>query len=467
MRLTCLAALVALLVTHQPSSVEHAGQGFLYGRVTTFDGSTYSGRLRFGRTEEAFWGDYFNGVKVQNPWAQAAGLLKNRRSFTIFGFEIPLGRDPVDLDRPFMARFGDIARIESHGRDVRVTLKSGSAFDIKWGGANDLDDGVRVWDDKGGIVDLAHWAGGLPPASRVRIRTIELLPTPPLGAPPARLHGSVRTRHGDFSGFIQWNRLSGVVTDELAGRSAEGLVRLRFDTIRAIERRSGDSALVILSDGRQFVLSGTRDVGDGSLGIYIDDRRYGRVLVSWASFERVDFSVVESSGPAYADFPPGRPLTGTLTTGDGRRLRGRLVYDLDESETTETLDAPSDGVDYTIPFALVASIVPASAGARGVVTLQSGDALQLERAGDLGARNAGVLVFVSGREAPEYVRWSDVSRIDFDPPPARFSGEQHAVRVVAHLLTEPLNRPSDARLESVRAGRLVLRFSNVARGNKI
>jgi len=37
----------------------------------------------------------------------------------------------------------------------------------------------------------------------------------------------------------------------------------------------------------------------------------------------------------------GRPLTGKVITRSGRRLAGRLVYDLDESETTETLDAPS------------------------------------------------------------------------------------------------------------------------------
>lgn len=35
-----------------------------------------------------------------------------------------------------------------------------------------------------------------------------------------------------------------------------------------------------------------------------------------------------------------------LTLSDGR-VTGRLVYDLDESETIETLDAPSQGVDYT------------------------------------------------------------------------------------------------------------------------
>jgi hypothetical protein len=45
--------------------------------------------------------------------------------------------------------------------------------------------------------------------------------------------------------------------------------------------------------------------------------------------------------------------------------RGRLVHDLDESETTETLDALSLGVDYTGPFGLIASIVLPSLEERG------------------------------------------------------------------------------------------------------
>ena len=49
-----------------------------------------------------------------------------------------------------------------------------------------------------------------------------------------------------------------------------------------------------------------------------------------------------------------------MTTHSGRRLAGRLVYDLDESETTNSLDAPSGGVDYILPFGLVAAIVPRS-----------------------------------------------------------------------------------------------------------
>jgi hypothetical protein len=406
---------------------EEGNQGFLYGRVTTADGAAYLGRLRFGGDEEAFWGDYFNGSKGDNPWATytpTARLPEKRRPIKIFGFEIPLGERQNDLDRPFMARFGDIARIEARGlRHVRVTLKSGTVFDLNRNAANDFDDGVRVWGGTGGFVDLASWAGGIPPPPRVRIRAIELLPTARLGGVPARLHGRVHTRQGDFSGFVQWDRQDCVGVDALDGRTGNGALSLRFDTIRSIARHSADSSMVTLLDGREIALSGTREVGRDNRGIYVDDPRYGRVLVSWDAFERIDFSAA-GSGPAYHDFARGRPLAGSVTTRGGRRLTGRLVYDLDESETTETLDAPSQGVDYTIPFGLIASITPVGQeepGARTArVILHSGEELQLDRAGDLGEGNGGVLIFIDGRERPEYVAWSDIQQVDFHRPPAMY-----------------------------------------------
>ena len=255
-----------------------------------------------------------------------------------------------------------------------------------------------------------------------RIRSIEFLHSGGLGTVPDRLHGTVRTRQGDFTGFVQWDRKECVGSDELDGHTAAGELSLRFNTIRSIARNSRDSALVTLLDGREIVLSDTREVGHDNRGIYVDDRRYGRVLVSWDAFERVDFTP-GGSGPAYGDFPPGRPLRGNVTTLAGRRLTGRLVYDLDESETTDTLDAPSQGVNYNIPFGMISSIVFADREERGAqrarVTLHSGEDLQLERTGDLGG-NAGMLIFVDGRNRPEYVRWTDVGQVDFDRPPAMY-----------------------------------------------
>jgi hypothetical protein len=386
-------------------------QGFLYGRITTTDGATYEGRLRWGGGEEASWGDYFNGAKNENPWAAHVQpeRLKERRPVEIFGIKIAERERQIDLDRPFMARFGDIARIEPQGREIRVTLKSGAVFILDRFAADDLADGVRVWDGTRGIVDF----------DERRIRLIELLSTPSLGAAPYRLHGTVRTRQGDFTGFVQWNREKGVGTDTLDGSTADGELSVRFDTIRSIARNSRDSARVSLGDGVEIVLSDTHS----SRGIYVDDGRYGRVLVSWDAFERIDFSP-GGSGPAYDEFPPGHPITGSVATRSGDRLTGRLVFDLDESETTETLDAPSEGVDYTIPFGLVASIVPPGRddrdGQLARVTLHNGEELWLERAGDLGEGNAGMLIFVGGRQRPEYVPWTDVERIDLNRPAAMY-----------------------------------------------
>jgi hypothetical protein len=170
------------------------------------------------------------------------------------------------------------------------------------------------------------------------------------------------------------------------------------------------------------VLAGSREAGPRNRGIYVDDEHYGRVLVSWGAFERVDFAS-GGTGPAYGEFPPGRPLTGSVLTFSGRRWAGRLVYDLDESETTETLDAPSQGIDYTIPFSLISSIALPDPDGRGLsearLTLRSGEQLELELTGDLGERNAGMLIFLDGAPGLEYVPWTDVQRIDFDHPAER------------------------------------------------
>lgn len=398
-------------------AAEQAHPSLIYGRISTLDGAAYEGRLRWGGGEEAFWGDYFNGAKRENLWAAHVPperLPKERRPIEIFGVEIAGRERPLDLGRLFMARFGDIARIEASGRDVRVTLKSGTVFDLDRFSASDFDDGVRVWDRTRGVARL----------DSLRIHVIELLPAARSGAIPGRLHGTVRTRQGvDFTGFLQWDREKCLGSDELTGLSAGHERSIRFDAIRSIARRSPGSSLVTLVDGRDVELSGARAVGQGNRGVYVDDPRYGRVLVSWDGLDRVDFSP-GGSGPAYEDFPPGGPLTGSVTTRDGRRLAGRLVYDLDESEFTETLDAPSGGVDYTIPFGLISSIVLQVPEARGAgvarVTLHGGEELQFECAGDLGRGNAGILIFTGSRPRPEYVPWTGVEQVALDRPPAMY-----------------------------------------------
>ena len=424
---TALPPVAPVAVETPPA--EPSPAGFLYGRVTTVDGAVLEGRLRWGNGEEAFWSDYFNGAKEKNPWAAFVPpdrIPRENNPLKVLGITVAKRERTINLGRLFMARFGDISRIEARADEVRVTLKDGTGFDLDRFEASDFDDGIRVWDGRRGVVDL----------DSLRIRTIEFLPTPALSDLPSRLHGTVSTRHGRFTGHIQWDREECVGSDELDGRTPEGDLRLRFETIRAVARESAESARVTLADGREVVLSDSADVSRANRGLYVDDPRYGRVLVSWDAFERADFTP-GGSGPGYDEFAAARPITGSVTTRSGLRLAGRLVYDLDESITVETLDAPSKGVDYTIPFGLVSSIVlPGSENADDPfarVTLRDGEELRLERRGDLGVRNAGVMIFVDGRDAPEYLLWTEVERIDFDRP----AGHPATVSAVRSLSATP------------------------------
>jgi hypothetical protein len=338
-----------------------------------------------------------------------ADLPTERLSVGAFGVEIAGRNFALDLGRPFMARFGDIRRIRPLDGDIRVTLKSGSEFDLQLSGSDDLGDGLRIWDLDRGVVDL----------SERQINDVELLAAPNRGNAPLPLYGTVQTRAGEFTGLVQWHRAATLGDDELSGFTDDGPLSLRFDTIRSIKRDSQDDSWVTLLDGTEVGLSGDPEVSSGNRGLHVDDLRYGRVLIPWESLEQVDFSD-GGLGPTYDDFPTGGPLTGAVVTRSGRQLRGRLVYDLDESETTETLDAPSQGVNYMIPFGLIASIaLPAlgeSGAPRAAVTLHSGEELPLELSGDLGELNGGMLIFAEGSETPEYVPWTEVERIELDRP---------------------------------------------------
>lgn len=381
---------------------QYAHSSLIYGRVHTIDGATYEGRLRWG-SSEAFWGNYFNGSKKENAWAGMVpkDQLPTRAVPTeVFGFRVSEHEEAIPTRRLFLARFGDLTKITADTFEVRVTLKSGTTVVLDRNEASDFDNSVRVWDNRQGPIDLD---------SR-RIREIEFLAAPEGGVAPERLYGTVQTKGGTFEGFVQWDRVLCLGTDPLTLKSSDGRMEVPMGQIRSIERREGDS-LVTLADGRKLSVSGSVGAGDGNNGEYIDDARFGRVLIPWEELQRIDFRI-QGSGPAYGDFPRGGPIQGSVKTHDGRVLAGRLVCDLDESETTDTLDAPWQGVNYLVPFGRIASIDLAGR-AKARVTLVDGSALELERRGDLGDENGGVLVFADGKPKPEYVRWDTIERLDF------------------------------------------------------
>jgi hypothetical protein len=328
-------------------------------------------------------------------------MRERRERVTIFGISIGTRWDDDD-DRRFVAPFGALREIEVHrGDEVTVTMKSGTRYELE-GGSNDIGADVVVWDEKVGRIAL-EWD---------ELERVRFLPAPAdLAVDVHRLHGTVESDAGTFRGWIQWDQDECLSTDELDGETEDGDLEIPMGNIRTIEPRGRRSSRVVLRDGRELELRGTNDVDSDNRGIFVEDERFGRVLVSWDAFERADFSDPPGSGPAYAAFTAGNPLRGTVTTRAGRKLTGRLVYDLDEEGTAELLSGERRGIEYYIPFAMIASVTPTGSD-RSRIELVNGQKLELESSADVGKGNAGILVLAKGKR-PSYVPWEEVERIAF------------------------------------------------------
>jgi len=400
--LTTTLALSALLFFGPRPAEAQNPEGFIYGEITTRSGETYKGRLRWN-DEEAFWGDFFNSTKEEPPFLDDVDRRdrERRQPIKIFGITIGVTWDD-DWGHQFVASFGDVERIEiERGERATVVMKSGSKWEVD-GGSNDLGGTIFVWDQSLGEVEL-DWDG---------LRTIRFLPTPAdLEVDVERLHGTVKTDVGEFRGFIQWDQEECLSTDKLDGETRDGKLSIEMGRIRSIARRGFSSSEVTLQDGREYVLDGTNDVDDDNRGIFVDDPRYGRVLISWDAFERVDFDRA-GSGPPYGEFDGGRELQGRVTTIDDKSYRGRIVFDLDEAETWEHLNGEYRDVEYSIPFKLIRSVRPKSRDS-SEVTLKSGEKLVLEDTADVSEDNGGILIYEDRGSRPVYVEWRDVDVVDF------------------------------------------------------
>ncbi len=393
-----------LAVLFAATGAAHADSaGFLYGTVDSASGKTYTGFLRWG-SEEAFWDDHFNSTKDDLEYAdRRTADERDHERIKIFG--VTIGFRGVDWhgSRVLTLRFGDIRQIEPSRSDrAKVILKNGRVLDLD-GGSNDMGASVTVLDASLGEVKL-------------RWRDIEriVFSAAPAGAePPAtRLYGKVKSRAGDFQGYVQWDLQECLSTDELDGESEDGDMSIQMGRIKAIEKRNRNGAYVELRDGRRLLLEDTNDVDHSIDGIFVEDPRFGRVELDWQTFERVDFEVPETSGRGYDDYRPSKPLTGKVTDKQDKVFTGRIVYDLDEAEGWEMLQGDLDDVEYNIPFEMVRSVEPASRDSSWVV-LKNGQKLELEDTQDVSDDNAGVLVIADGGKET-YIRWRDVKIVEFD-----------------------------------------------------
>ncbi len=410
--LTLLSTLVfASVLTSTQTQAAEENSGFLYGRVLTDAGGEYEGFLRWGR-QEAFWDDLFHSMKTSLPFRdhvdpediESARPDRGGR-VEMWGIRIRWSADKADARRLFIARFGDISRIEVGGPgEARVEMRDGSTYEVT-GYSDDVNTEIRLLDAQGTEHEL-RWN---------RIDTIEFEPAPPHLAPPAeRLYGVVETRRQNWTGYVMWDKEECMTSDLLDGETRDGEVSIEMGRIRSIARRGSSRSLVKTVDGKRWKLRGTNDVNRDNRGIMVEVPDLGRITVPWDEFESFERQGAPDSGMPYDDYSQPRPLRGRVEDTDGRVHTGRMVFDLDESESWEILNGSADRVLFDIPFSNIRRLIPVGEDACRVELREGGEVL-LRDGQDVSARNEGLLVFESEEGDPTYIPWLEVASITFEP----------------------------------------------------
>ena len=390
------------------SATAQTDQVFIYGKLTTIDGETYQGQIRWGK-EEAYWTDLFNGTKEENDNYRYLSredrdkLRRNyrRKSWSWNGVRVSSGSYQVKHE--FQCRFGDIQTLEvNRENEVALTLRNGEKFYIQ-GGSNDFGAKVNLMDPELGKVTF-NWS---------RIDKIEFADTPKnlpakFGEP---IYGTVTFYGGEYTGYIQWDHDERISTDKLDGDTRDGDLSIEFGKIKSI-KKEGSGSEVVTRSGRELYLRGSNDVNQENRGIIVTTD-FGRVDIPWREFKKVEFKNAPNKGKGYADYAKMEKLSGTIQTVDGQSLSGTIIYDLDETYSFEMLQGKEDDVEYIIPMSSVKQVIPKNYD-NSMVILKNGTELLLGEARDVSEKNDGVLVFNKGDNDPTYIIWEDIKEIIFN-----------------------------------------------------
>lgn len=390
--------------------------GFIYGKITTEDGNTYEGPLRWGK-EEVYWTDMFNASKRKNKNldylsdSEIDALHDNRRDSRYSNSFLEMINisfdDEYDFVHELSCEFGNIKSLKLKSRSrVEAELRNGEVFELSGDGYNDVGTKIKVLDEDFGEVVLS-WNS---------IDGVEFLPTPSrlsdkFGEP---LYGEVESDFGKVTGYIQWDHDERVDTDVLDGEMDGEDFSIPFRKIESIERYGSSRSIVVLKSGRELELRGTNDVNRENKGVIVTTKEMGRIDLDWKDFDRVTFFDPPSSGRDYASFQSPKKLKALVEVDNGDTHTGEVIYDLDEEYTFEVLNGKDGDTEYIIPFRYVKSIQPEISDAPNEVTtveLKSGKVLYMANSQDVSRRNQGVLVKTESQRV--YVPWDRLKQITF------------------------------------------------------
>ena len=351
----------------------------IYGEVYTVMNTKVCGYIYWGKS--LYWTDIFSASKTENPYTRYV-------------------KESVPAIHTFACRFGNIKKIRVIGNNrIELEVRDGNIIELE---------GWLPWENRGrltveGVKDgLVSWD---------HISEIVFCAAPDtIGEPEdVPITGFVETPYGRYKGIVQWDKDENSLSHLLDGRSGSSGMAIVFKNIRSILSR-GNSCLVTLHSGRDFVLSGENDVDERNRGVIINMPSVGQVVVGWkefSTFKSVPMDQVNLM--KYNDFKNPRRLWGTVETKRGELLEGVLAFDLDEAMDFELLDGSNGEVTYRIPFRHIQTIEPKNHKYTWIKLLDGGE-LTLGGDRDVTFDNDGILVF-GGAGKTTHVRWRDVKRI--------------------------------------------------------
>ncbi len=282
--------IIILLLFPHTASGGGPGSQLIHATVTWENGESRTGYLRW-ENEEATWDDLFHCGYRKSPWAdfidhKALKKEKRTRYFETHGLFDRLKYALNEEDKPgpgwrmFLIRFGDIQEFEIHsGEDDFIITADGSRHRIG-GYAN--DDGSDLW---------LYVKGQQPLEISWNDLTSIKFSAAPDDFPPFadRLHGTVQTTHGSFTGPIMWDKSECLSIDILNGKNDQGDQSVAMGKIRSIEKKNSQSVHIVEKDGRTYDMQGSNDVNRNNRGIWILSNDQGWINVPWKRFRKVTF----------------------------------------------------------------------------------------------------------------------------------------------------------------------------------
>lgn len=421
-----ILALVASGIV-SPPPVQAQSQDRIWGRVSTTDGVTHTGFVRFRGV--ASWSDFLVAEKnipdeSYQDWLDATrDGMPHIRVVEFKGHRISWEERHPDF--PAVADAG--IRV---GHLAAVTADSAGDIEVLTRAGHQLELAEPRWRWRDVVVDAEHQDPPVHLHGR-DVTRIEFAPAPERASPPSRrLHGTVHDRSGrSFTGFVDaraFNRGGRTYLDSHLLDDFEDEERnyIPFERIQSLERTTrGVSATLVT--GEVLNLDREERAPFRSPGpVRVSDPSLGMVEVEWQAFRSIRFHA-PAQPVGYDAFDGGQALHGTVITRDGEELTGHIRWDSDEEWSWERLDGFSEDVDFAIEFANILRIERAGEdGAR--VTVLDGRTFELTGSNDVDPNNKGIFVFPAGSGEPgaadpsrdpewRYVAWEEFHAARFGP----------------------------------------------------